>query len=68
MHKEIDNLPISEVTSTHILKIMKNTILRIQSQSNHDTREAAANLNLRFIGLVMRYASVILHADNLPCM
>ena len=66
IYKEIGSLPVNEVTSAHILKIMKNTILRIQSQPNHGTGEAAANLNRRFIGLVMRYAIVTLRTDNDP--
>ena len=66
IYKEIGGLPINEVTSAHVLKIMKNTILRIQSQPNHGTGEAAANLNRRFIGLVMRYAIVTLRTDNDP--
>src|SRR5690606_8317118 len=66
VYKEIGHLPISQVTSAHILNIMKNTIQRIKSQPNYGTGEAAANLNRRFIGLVMRYAIVTLRADNDP--
>lgn len=39
---------------------------RIKKQDNFATGEAAANLNRRFIGLVMRYAIVTLRTDTDP--
>lgn len=66
VYKEIGNLPINEVTSAHVLNIMKNTVQRVQNQPNYGTGEAAANLCRRFIGLVMRYAIVTLRTDNDP--
>jgi len=66
VYKVIGNRPVNEVTSADILSIMKNTVERVQSQPNYGTGEAAANLNRRFIGLVMRYAIVTLRADNDP--
>ncbi|MBV6590489.1 tyrosine-type recombinase/integrase, partial [Acinetobacter baumannii] len=58
IYKMIGNKPIKEVNSADVLQIMKNTMERIKKQDNFATGEAAANLNRRFIGLVMRYAIV----------
>lgn len=66
VYKCIGNKPIKDVTSADILFIMKNTIDRIRSSSSYATGEAAANLNRRFIGLVMRYAIVTLRIENDP--
>ncbi|MDR8236097.1 integrase, partial [Acinetobacter baumannii] len=60
------NKPIKEVNSADVLQIMKNTMERIKKQDNFATGEAAANLNRRFIGLVMRYAIVTLRTDTDP--
>lgn len=66
VYKAIGNKPINDVSSADILSIMKNTVQRVLSQGKHGTGESAANLNRRFIGLVMRYAIVTLRADNDP--
>ncbi|CAP00411.1 putative prophage integrase [Acinetobacter baumannii SDF] len=66
IYKIIGNKPIKEVNSADVLQIMKNTIERIKKQDNFATGEAAANLNRRFIGLVMRYAIVTLRTDTDP--
>ncbi|WP_163069872.1 tyrosine-type recombinase/integrase, partial [Acinetobacter nosocomialis] len=66
IYKIIGNKPIKEVNSADVLQIMKNTMERIKKQNNFATGEAAANLNRRFIGLVMRYAIVTLRTDTDP--
>ncbi|WP_407511390.1 tyrosine-type recombinase/integrase [Acinetobacter baumannii] len=66
IYKIIGNKPIKEVNSADVLQIMKNTMERIKKQDNFATGEAAANLNRRFIGLVMRYAIVTLRTDTDP--
>jgi integrase len=66
IYKIIGNKPIKEVNSADVLQIMKNTMERIKKQDNFATGEAAANLNRRFIGLVMRYAIVTLRTDIDP--
>ncbi|MEN8419320.1 integrase arm-type DNA-binding domain-containing protein [Acinetobacter baumannii] len=66
IYKMIGNKPIKEVNSADVLQIMKNTMERIKKQDNFATGEAAANLNRRFIGLVMRYAIVTLRTDTDP--
>lgn len=66
VYKVIGNKPIKEVTSADVLYIMRSTVERVKNQPNYGTGEAAANLNRRFIGLVMRYAIVTLRADNDP--
>ena len=54
--KEIGSMPVSEITSAHVLQVMQNTQNRVKNQPRYGTGEAAANLTRRFIGLVMRYA------------
>ncbi|WP_180116575.1 integrase arm-type DNA-binding domain-containing protein [Acinetobacter sp. YH12096] len=66
VYKEIGSLPIKDITSAHILSVMKNTISRISASPKFGTGEAAANLNRRFIGLVMRYAIITSRLDNDP--
>lgn len=66
IYKIIGNKPIKEVNSADVLQIMKNTMERIKKQDNFATGEATANLNRRFIGLVMRYAIVTLRTDTDP--
>lgn len=66
IYKIIGNKSIKEVNSADVLQIMKNTMERIKKQDNFATGEAAANLNRRFIGLVMRYAIVTLRTDTDP--
>ncbi len=66
IYKIIGNKPIKGVNSADVLQIMKNTMERIKKQDNFATGEAAANLNRRFIGLVMRYAIVTLRTDTDP--
>lgn len=66
IYKIIGNKPIKDVNSADVLQIMKNTMERIKKQDNFATGEAAANLNSRFIGLVMRYAIVTLRTDTDP--
>jgi len=66
IYKIIGNKPIKDVNSADVLQIMKNTMERIKKQDNFATGEAAANLNRRFIGLVMRYAIVTLRTDTDP--
>ncbi|MDH2463976.1 tyrosine-type recombinase/integrase [Acinetobacter baumannii] len=66
IYKIIGSKPIKEVNSADVLQIMKNTMERIKKQDNFATGEAAANLNRRFIGLVMRYAIVTLRTDTDP--
>ncbi|WP_296284634.1 integrase arm-type DNA-binding domain-containing protein [uncultured Acinetobacter sp.] len=66
IYNEIGNMPIKDVTSAHILNIMRNTQSRVQNSPIYGTGEAAANLNRRFIGLVMRYAIITLRAEIDP--
>lgn len=66
IYKEIGNIPIKEITSTQIFTIMKNTVKRVSASSKYGTGEAAANLNRRFIGLVMRYAIITSRLDSDP--
>lgn len=62
----IGHTPINEVSSAQVLYIMRSTVERVRKHSGRGSGEAAANLNRRFIGLVMRYAIVTLRADNDP--
>lgn len=64
--KEIGSLPVNEITSAHVLIIMQNTKQRVKENPKHGTGEAAANLNRRFIGLVMRYAIMTSRASIDP--
>lgn len=66
VYGEIGNLPIKEITSAHILNIMRNTVKRVKNSPTYGTGEAAANLNRRFIGLVMRYAIITMRVDTDP--
>lgn len=66
VYKDIGALPINEITSAHILNVMKSTVHRVNSSAKFGTGEAAANLNRRFIGLVMRYAIITSRLDNDP--
>ena len=66
VYKIIGDKPIKDVNSADILIIMKNTVSRVRKLSHYGTGEAAATLNRRFIGLVMRYAIVTLRADTDP--
>lgn len=66
VYGEIGNLPIKEITSADILNIMRNTVKRVKNSPSYGTGEAAANLNRRFIGLVMRYAIITMRVDIDP--
>lgn len=66
VYKEIGSMPIKEITSAHIFSVMRNTVQRISGSPRFGTGEAAANLNRRFIGLVMRYAIITSRLDNDP--
>ncbi|MEG1502406.1 MAG: integrase arm-type DNA-binding domain-containing protein [Synergistaceae bacterium] len=66
IYKYIGHKPIKEVTSADVLSVMKNTLLRVRKQGHYGTGESAANLNRRFIGLVMKYAIVTLRAEIDP--
>lgn len=57
---------LSKSHQAHVLYIMKETQERVKSQPNYGTGEAAANLNRRFIGLVMRYAIATMRAEIDP--
>ncbi|RSO50179.1 DUF4102 domain-containing protein [Acinetobacter pittii] len=66
VYKVIGDKPVKEVTSADVLTIMKNSVARVKKLSHYGTGEAVANLNRRFIGLVMRYAVVTLRAPSDP--
>src|SRR5690606_23818391 len=66
VYKSIGSIPINEITSAHILNVMKSTVQRVSGAAKFGTGEAAANLNRRFIGLVMRYAIITSRLDNDP--
>ncbi|MFZ0022285.1 tyrosine-type recombinase/integrase [Acinetobacter sp.] len=66
VYKDIGSIPINEITSAHILNVMKNTVQRVSNSAKFGTGEAAANLNRRFIGLVMRYAIITSRLENDP--
>lgn len=66
VYREIGSLPIHEISSAHILAVMKNTVKRVSESEKFGTGEAAANLNRRFIGLVMRYAIITSRLENDP--
>lgn len=57
---------VKDITAADILKIMQDTIKRVRKEAKYGTGEAAANLNRRFIGLVLRYAIVTSRAEYDP--
>lgn len=57
---------IKDVTSADVLKIMQNTVKRVQDQNNRGTGEVTAIENRKKIGSVMRYAIATLRAENDP--
>lgn len=57
---------IKDVTSADVLKIMQNTVKRVQDQGNRGTGEVTAIENRKKIGSVMRYAIATLRAENDP--
>lgn len=66
IYKAIGHMPVNEISSAHILAVMKNTVKRVNESVKFGTGEAAANLNRRFIGLVLRYAIMTSRLDNDP--
>ncbi|MCH7391802.1 tyrosine-type recombinase/integrase [Acinetobacter dispersus] len=62
----IGRKPIKEVSAADILEIMRDTVTRVRKDAKYGTGEAAANLNRRFIGLVMRYAIITSRAEYDP--
>ncbi|MCH4243771.1 tyrosine-type recombinase/integrase [Acinetobacter gerneri] len=62
----IGHMPINEISSVDILNVMKSTVQRIRAKETYATGEHAANLNRRFIGLVIRYAILTSRAENDP--
>lgn len=66
VYKVIGNKAVKDVTSHDVLKIMENTLKRVQSQNNYGTGEVTAIQNRKFIGAVMRYAIATLRADYDP--
>ena len=66
VYKVIGNKAVKDVTSHDVLKIMENTLKRVQSQNNYGTGEVTAIQNRKFIGAVMRYAIATLRAENDP--
>lgn len=64
--KVIGHKDVRDITSADVLLIIKNTMKRIRSQSNHGTGEVTAIQNRKFIGAVMRYAIATLRAENDP--
>lgn len=66
VYKNIGHMPVSEISSAHILSIMRSTVERVSKSNKFGTGEAAANLNRRFIGLVLRYAIMTSRLDNDP--
>ncbi|VXA55272.1 Integrase [Acinetobacter proteolyticus] len=62
----IGRKPIKEVSAADILGIMRDTVTRVRKEAKYGTGEAAANLNRRFIGLVMRYAIITSRAEYDP--
>lgn len=57
---------IKDITSADVLKIMQNTVKRVQDQNNRGTGEVTAIENRKKIGSVMRYAIATLRAENDP--
>ena len=57
---------IRDVTSADVLKIMQNTVKRVQEQNNRGTGEVTAIENRKKIGSVMRYAIATLRTENDP--
>lgn len=66
VYRVIGNKAVKDVTSHDVLKIMENTLKRVQSQNNYGTGEVTAIQNRKFIGAVMRYAIATLRAENDP--
>ena len=66
VYKVIGNKAVKDVTSHDVLKIMEDTLKRVQSQNNYGTGEVTAIQNRKFIGAVMRYAIATLRAENDP--
>lgn len=66
VYKDIGHIPVTDITSAYILEVMKNTVKRVSESDKFGTGEAAANLNRRFIGLVLRYAIMTSRLDNDP--
>lgn len=66
VYRVIGNKAVKDVTSHDVLKIMENTLKRVQSQNNYGTGEVTAIQNRKFIGAVMRYAIATLRADYDP--
>ena len=66
VYRVIGNKAVEDVTSHDVLKIMENTLKRVQSQNNYGTGEVTAIQNRKFIGAVMRYAISTLRADYDP--
>lgn len=66
IYKAIGHMPVTEITSAHVLAVMKSTVDRVNNADKFGTGEAAANLNRRFIGLVLRYAIMTSRLDNDP--
>ena len=66
VYRVIGNKAVKDVTSHDVLKIMENTLKRVQSQNNYGTGEVTAIQNRKFIGAVMRYAISTLRADYDP--
>ena len=66
VYKVIGNKAVKDVTSHDVLKIMENTLKRVQGQNNYGTGEVTAIQNRKFIGAVMRYAIATLRADYDP--
>ena len=66
VYKVIGNKAVKDVTSHDVLRIMENTLKRVQSQNNYGTGEVTAIQNRKFIGAVMRYAISTLRADYDP--
>ncbi|WP_087546739.1 tyrosine-type recombinase/integrase [Acinetobacter sp. WCHA39] len=66
VYRVIGNKAVKDVTSHDVLKIMENTLKRVQGQNNYGTGEVTAIQNRKFIGAVMRYAIATLRADYDP--
>ena len=66
VYRVIGNKAVKDVTSHDVLKIMENTLKRVQRQNNYGTGEVTAIQNRKFIGAVMRYAISTLRADYDP--
>lgn len=64
--KVIGKKDISKIKSADVLKIMENTLSRVQGQQNRGSGEVTAIQNRKFIGAVIRYAIVTLRAEYDP--